>query len=271
MPTVLTPDQQKSYYATQGNAAKPLSPEEYVKSLKPADRPAGELPPLSSDGTGTAGATTQSLGDMGNLRLALRSALTEASQTKAGQRIQAMSGLTSGGASPNVIQAALGLAQKGLAGTTESIVSDVTRTFQEQQKLAEFNPEQFRSVQGGIYDIKNNDWVINPKTSTGGGTSNKTLTRTDTEKLGLPVTLTGTSWSMFSEQVQSSVPPPWFREIAEQNLKKNPTMSMLPGKTQTLDNNELNRLWEQFRGAFTGSFEPVSSGASGGGLDYNDF
>lgn len=77
------------------------------------ETPAGTLPPLSS------------VGELSNLRIALRSALTEAAQQTATSRMQQLSGLVSGGASPSVINAAIGLAQSGLRQTQETVFGDI--------------------------------------------------------------------------------------------------------------------------------------------------
>src|SRR3990167_4204690 len=122
----------------------------------------GGLPPL-----GTIPDTdTAPTSNLGNLRLALSNALTEAAQTTAKNRIGQLSGLMGGGANPSVLKAAVGLAQGGLAQSKQSIVSDVMsayeKTIEEERKRIEFNPDQFRSAQGGIYDLKNNKWIVTP-------------------------------------------------------------------------------------------------------------
>src|SRR3990167_5108953 len=133
---------------------------------------------------------------------------------------------------------------------------DVMETYEATKKEIEFNPEQFRSAQGGIYDLKNNRWVITPKESS--GAAGKTLSRTDIEKMGLPISLVGTSWFMFQEQISNSIPPSWFREMVQQQKKQ----SIIP--------QELNSLWEQFRGAFTGTFSDAETGTDGL-LDFENY
>jgi hypothetical protein len=107
----------------------------------PGALPPGSLPPANQGavppGTGQAAVTTTGLGDMGNLRLALKAALTEAAQTKQDSRITAMSGLLEGGASPNVINAALGLARSGLQQKSEDIFNTVMESRTEEIKLQE--------------------------------------------------------------------------------------------------------------------------------------
>ena len=220
----------------------------------------GALPPSSvpPGGLETTPGTNPPASDLANMRTALRSALNEAAQKTASDRMTALSGLVGGGAAPSVINAAIGLAQQGLAQGQESVASEALKIFDDQRKAMEFNPEQYRSVDGGIYDLKNNRWVVNPKDDS--GTAGKTLTRTDTEKLGLPPTLTGTSWSMFKTQVENSTPPSWFRTLAENKMQQ----SLLPEK--------LTELWNQFRQSFTGTFDSAGGGATAGGsLNFDDF
>ncbi len=109
------------------------------------ETPAETLPPLGPP-TPAPQAQEQGLpgqGDLGNLRLALRSALSEAAQQMTASRMKALSGFVEGGAAPNVIKAAIGLAQGGLAQKSESIftgaVEGYTETlkfFQDKQEFA---------------------------------------------------------------------------------------------------------------------------------------
>ncbi|MCR4307639.1 MAG: hypothetical protein NUV80_03690 [Candidatus Berkelbacteria bacterium] len=71
------------------------------------------------------------LGELGNLRNALRSALSEAAQTTSRNRMQQLSGLVGGGASPSVINAAIGLAQKGLQTSQETVFGDVMAAYKD--------------------------------------------------------------------------------------------------------------------------------------------
>ncbi len=136
---VLTPQQQKDYYASQGSAKKPLSPLDWLKVQTPTntkeETPASDLPTLMEKEP--TGGETQTTGDLGNLRLALRSALNEAAQTTAKNRITALSGLMEGGVAPSVLSAAVGLAQSGLKQSQESIFSDAIAGYTEEQKARE--------------------------------------------------------------------------------------------------------------------------------------
>lgn len=76
-------------------------------------------------------------GSLGNLRMALQSALTEASQNTARSRMESLSGLVGGGAAPSVINAAIGLAQSGLRQRKEDIFSSAVTVYTEEQKMAE--------------------------------------------------------------------------------------------------------------------------------------
>lgn len=100
----------------------------YTETAPIKESAPGILPPLPATETGG--------GDLGNLRTALRSALSEAAQGVASSRIQQFSGLMGGGAAPSVIQAAIGLAQSGLKTSQETVFSDVMKTFEDQQDFA---------------------------------------------------------------------------------------------------------------------------------------
>jgi len=78
------------------------------------------------------------------------------------------------------------------------------------------------------------------------GPTAKTLTRTDVQQLGLPVSLVGTTWGTLQSQLESNTPPAWFRTMIENERKQ----SILPS--------ELITLWNEFRGAFNDTF--TSSG-----------
>lgn len=92
--------------------------------------------PDSSSPTALPGASS-SIGDLSNLRVALRSALTEATQQKSKSRIEALSPLLEGGAAPNVIGAAVGLAQQGLKQTQENYFNDIMTGVKDAQQSAD--------------------------------------------------------------------------------------------------------------------------------------
>lgn len=138
----LTPEQQKLYYASQGNATNPISPLDWLKTQEvptniKEETPTGTLPPL---------------GDLGNLRVALRSALNEAAQNTQASRLQQMSGLIGGGASYSVLTAALGLARSGLQTSQETIFGDVMTGYTEEQKLKETKKASALNMMNTVID-----------------------------------------------------------------------------------------------------------------------
>ncbi len=85
---------------------------------------AGPVPPAGEP-------ANTGFGDLGNLRNALRSALSEAAQKTSTDRMTQLSGLVGGGASPSVINAAIGLAQKGLKTSQETVFGDVMAAYKD--------------------------------------------------------------------------------------------------------------------------------------------
>ena len=73
-------------------------------------------------------------GSMSNLRLALRSALGEATQRRATKNITALSPMLEGGAAPNVITAAIGLAQNGLRQNQDTMFKDIMEGVKEEKE-----------------------------------------------------------------------------------------------------------------------------------------
>jgi len=116
-----------------------------------------ELSKLPSE-EGTTTVTT----NLGNLKTALRSALTEASQNTAANRLKAMSGFVEGGAAPSVIQAAVGLAQKGLSSTKENAFNDIMTGYKdatdakqkELDRINELRAEYGSLVPNNVTDLK---------------------------------------------------------------------------------------------------------------------
>src|SRR3990167_7620207 len=246
----------------------------------------GSLPTLG----GIPGVDEAPKSNLGNLRLALNAALTESAQQTAKNRIGQLSGLMGGGANPSVLKAAVGLAQGGLAQSRESIMSDVLKTYDEERKRLEFNPDQFRSAQGGIYDLKNNSWVISPSPD-GDGTGKK-ITRTDATVLKLPISLVGKSWNMLQTELDNDNPPQWFLDIAAQEKKGQAEDEAEAQKVRDAINvrfdagdkegaralahaynqkragvtpAELRAMWDKFREQFLGTFSDKS-----GGVDFED-
>lgn len=200
--------------------------------------PAGGLDPNAA----AQGAGAQAVGDLGNLRMAMRAALNEAGKNRVANNYQQVAGVTGG--VPGTIGSVVDMIRSGAKASTESVFSDTLKALEDQRKAIEFNPDQFKTVQGGIYDIKNNTWVVNPKAegSGGGGSTGPKITRTDAQTLKLPLSLIGTSWSMLRTQLDSSVPPSWFRSKAEQTSQS------------SLQSGALMGMWNEFRTSFNETF-----------------
>lgn len=219
--------------------------------------PAGPVAPSSQVSTGGMDAPivqdvgAKTIGDLTNFRLSLREALNEAARKRVEDNFKAIAPLSSN--VPGTIGSVVDLIRSSVKTPVETTFSDVLKVYEEQKKALEFSPDNYRSVQGGIYDLKNNNWIISPKDPSN-STNGKTLSRTDVEKLKLPISLVGTSWSMFQTQISNSMPPAWFRNVAEQNSK------------QSLTSDVLQSMWDQFREAFTSTF----SGNDSSSLDYNN-
>lgn len=112
-------------YKLMTNATNPLPQGSLPSTVQAATAPASSIP---TEAQGTTGG-------LGDLRQALSMALSEASQHNAATRINSLSGLIGGGARPSVINAALGLAQQGLARREEDVFKYVMESQTEAQKL----------------------------------------------------------------------------------------------------------------------------------------
>ena len=202
---------------------------------------------------------------LGGFSTALRTALNEAGTERVKQRAKAMSAGGFQPKTPGTLSAVSELLRSGVDAPIESVYSDTVGLLKEKIKAAETNPDQFRVVQDGIYDLKNNTWVVAPKPGSDTGPKSKALSRTDVDKLGLPVSLVGTTWGTFLDMVDSNIAPSWFEEIAKREVQSTKKMSLAPA---TL-NKEVRALWDQFRAQFTSNFDVTSSG-SGGDLSLDD-
>ena len=128
-PGTLSPDKQWKF--TSGGWVANTVSKPTPTSFKD-EAPATILPPAPP----MPDAGTQ-VSDLGNLRSALRAALSEAAQQTATNRIQQLSGLLEGGAAPSVMNAALGLAQSGLKTSQETVFGDYMAGYTEEQKAKE--------------------------------------------------------------------------------------------------------------------------------------
>jgi hypothetical protein len=112
----------------------------------------GTLSSLGGGASETAGSGAETAGgtltttDMNNLSQALKAALSEAGQTVAKQRMTAMSGMVEGGAAPNVINMAIGLAQSGLRQTQADVFGDILTTYKENIAMKQREQEQINNL-----------------------------------------------------------------------------------------------------------------------------
>lgn len=254
--------QEMDYYYTQVRNNPTARPESKAEADRYFNSQTSVTPTSISNLTNLTGILPKeqpTSGGILGLQNALRTALDEAAKNNVTSRMEAQSGILGEGTAPSVFKAALGLAQSGIEQSRTSIANDVLRIYQDQAKQIEFNPDQFRSAQGGVYDLKSNKWIINPSnTSDGGGGGTKSLTRTDVQQLGLPISLVGTSWNMLQQQLDSDIPPSWFKNMIEEKAQ----MNFIPEK--------LNNLWKEFKGNFNNTFSSSSSN-SDQSISFEDF
>src|SRR3990167_8244892 len=97
----------------------------------------GEPTPSTTPDTPTSFTQEAPLGNLSNLRSALKTALQEAAERKSESRIRAVSPLMEGGAAPSVLTAAIGLAKQGLAESRDRLFSDIMEGVSEEQKIAD--------------------------------------------------------------------------------------------------------------------------------------
>jgi len=121
------------------------------------EKPAGDI-------SGTAPSPYSGLD---NLKMSLRSALNEAASKRVANNYEQLAPLAGG--VPGTIGSVVDMIRAGVKTPVETTFSDIIKTFEEQRKALEFNPDQYRSVDGGIYDLKNNTWVVNRKPASGSG------------------------------------------------------------------------------------------------------
>ena len=97
---------------------------------------------------------TEPTSNLGNLRLALNTALSEAAQNTSDRRMTELSnfGLLEGDVAPNVLRAAMGLARAGLAQKEEDIFSDVMAGYTEEQKLKQERKKSALDMMNTVID-----------------------------------------------------------------------------------------------------------------------
>jgi len=87
------------------------------------------------------------------------------------------------------------------------------------------------------------------------GTKGGTLTITEAKNLGLPLGLVGKSEAEVMAEINSDIPPAWFRQMAEQQAKA------------SLTDAALRELWKQFQTRFSTVSTSSTSTSSGTKLD----
>lgn len=127
-----------NYYYTQVKNNTTATPEAKAEADKFfAGQGGGNADPSSLKNTLPEPTPDVGVGQMSNLRTALRAALGEATERKSASNITMLSPLLEGGAAPNVITAAIGLAQGGLRDTQDRYFNDVMQGVSDEQKLAD--------------------------------------------------------------------------------------------------------------------------------------
>jgi len=185
---------------------------------------AAQETPASSLGTG---ASTANVGGTGNLRLALRNALNEAGRKRLESNLGAAKPLVKG-ATPGSFAGIVNLVRGGVQTSVEDVYKTTLETYQEEldriKEELSFNPEQYRSAQGGIYDLKNNKWVVGPSSSAKsvgeglvslGGVTIKSETKQIIDGFGNINDLTSTEQrkvknDLYALGYSDSKPPEWF-------------------------------------------------------------
>ena len=91
---------------------------------------------------------------MGNLRVALRTALDEGARYQAESRLKVMqgSGMLKEGVAPSVFGAAIGLAQQGLNSAKEAISGDIITGYTEEQRMAQTRKQTALSTINSMID-----------------------------------------------------------------------------------------------------------------------
>lgn len=105
-------------------------PETAPRSVK-SETPASELAPAA---TGAAGETG---GNLGNLRIALRSALNEAAKKRMANQFEQVSGALGGEFVPGTIGSITQMIRAGVETPVESTFRDITTALQDQQNFAQ--------------------------------------------------------------------------------------------------------------------------------------
>ena len=74
---------------------------------------------------------------------------------------------------------------------------------------------RYRNVDGGLYDLETGKFIVSPTTTSSKKATGTKLTIAKTQSLGLPLSMVGTTEEDVIEDLNSDLPPDWFREMIE--------------------------------------------------------
>lgn len=211
----------------KGSTYAPYTPPATPTNVKD-ETPAGTLPPMD--------------GSLSNFRTVLRSALNEATQIRTQSALKQLAPLSKG--APGGMEfLADAIKAMGMRPGVETAFSDVMKSYEAERKRIEFSPDQFRSVQGGIYDLKNNKWFV-PPSEGGTGTSGTGVLNSRTQQVldefrsldsFTPAEAQKVYDDLFTLGFNEDKPQQWFKDYFEGKMQ----MSMLP--------EVLQREWMEYR------------------------
>lgn len=135
-------------------------------------------------------------------------------------------------------------------GSLQAIKNSVAKN---QDKYSQFITREDEAGNVTIIGIKKNGTAEIVKTFKGIGTPTRgnTLTLSEAQSRGLPLTLVGKSEVEVAQDLTSAVPPVWFRQMIEEKLQQ----SIIP--------TELERLWKEFQGEISQKSSKQSAGSGG--------
>jgi hypothetical protein len=134
------------------------------------ESPAGTLtPPVVQNAGATQNVATQ--GSIGDFASSMRNALNEGSRQRSQNRFDQLMPVGQGlpiGSLASIAE----MAKQSANVPAQAIFSDAMSAYKASVKAVELNPAEYKEVQGGLYNIRTNEWVINPKKDkVAGGTS----------------------------------------------------------------------------------------------------
>lgn len=226
---------------------------ERTKAIEAQHNQAGEAPSLKDETPAgdISGGGSAVPGGLGNFSFALKTALNEAARSRSADRFKQI--YPELGGVPGTMGDIARMIRGSVAPPVESVFTETLKVFEARRKEMEFNPSQFRNQQGGIYDLKNNFWVINPKPDRGergeitidlgGGKSTQILPNTRQVIDGFtsldeltPSLRQNVRTDLFALGFREEKFPFWYRdELEQQNLQ-----TLLPDVIQSEWNEKRN-------------------------------